>query len=806
MKTKGLGFILSILIISLFSIGLASFNLENNDTRYDFQVDETGENYITLNYNDGITPEHKVYFEGSTISINSFMKYPTPQNSLNHTFIGWYTTKSGFNEDGTSSKYNEEELSSGSTLYAKYINNSNESITSNNQIPLTISPSNLGSSSNNQYYYFSGFSDSTPILETIITKKGSLNVNSSLGAYSDGSQGTDQQAKLPSEADLILVLDSDLVIEGEVNISAVLGGSTGNLQAMITDNFSAIDLNGYTITIRNGGSLNGYGMIYNSQDTGGIIVENGSITTPFVVYGFKGGGLTGWSWASALSPFSNFLCPYLSCEILFTSGGRLVGKTSLYANDDENVTTINLVGNSEDYLVQINRGFLIRRQTNYLKYVSERLTLNNTITTFYDLLDANYRENFIFTNNPSEKIKYLDKKRTEYYVCDRADININTLDMPIETGLASLNVSMKYVDFPIPSFFDIEFYNSNIYFGLSLAFMPSSTCFIDENSTLNFLATDGGSKYTYDIFARISTIDHYYTSLNYKYVNGDNTSTVGMFNQGNPSIYISQGLMNSTKPAEVTIEGLINFGFNSSYSSSKDALYSIYSIGGRVNLSQESLNEIFLNSEKINIYNSYCNYTYFTPGSRQYYFNICHYFTYPLISNDKAYIQLDLNTNDGEEKYELVECDSFDLNNQLYTYQNKTYFYNFINPTTNLACGGIWGLTSYTECPGETNTNNKLNNLYGVWTECEKGIVNDNKNYVYYIKTTQNGVSTYYIKMAGAYLKCDEEPQLNELNKMNDVSITENGKFNADGSSGYTIGSTAYFDYDYFNEWRFNYE
>ena len=41
---------------------------------------------------------------------------------------------------------------------------------------------------------------------------------------------------------------------------------------------------------------------------------------------------------------------------------------------------------------------------------------------------------------------------------------------------------------------------------------------------------------------------------------------------------------------------------------------------------------------------------------------------------------------------------------------------------------------------------------------------------------------------------------------MNDVSITENGKFNADGSSHYTIGSTAYFDYDYFNEWRFNYE
>lgn len=778
--------LMTLFLFTFVSIGYSSFLLSDSIIRHDYDKDIEEENYITLNYNDGFTENKKIYFEGDSTSLNiENDSIYNPVDSYNHSFVGWYKTKSGFYEDGSSSKYNGESLSKGTTLYAKYVNNSLSNIKSNITSNLTLVPS---SKEERKIIYFSGNSTNVEI-ETIISSSGEVFINTFDGPYNSSSQGTDTSIKNPYNANILIILDSDLVIEGSMNLSAVLGGSTSSLQALITGSFTALDLNGYTITIRNGGSLNAYGMIFNSQDTGGIIVENGSITTPFLVYGFKGGGLTGYSWANSIAPFNNFLCPYLSCETLFTTNGKLFGETSLYAGGGKHSTTLSLVGNDDSFLIEIQSGFLIRRTTDYVDYINENSNIT-PITTFFDFLDYNYREKFIFTNDPSQKVENLDASLVLFYKCDRCYISLNSLnlavifDVPI-IGEFSLNVSMKYVDFPIPSFFDISFYNTDFDFGIALVFMPGSTCYVDSNSNIYFKTIDVG--YEKQIFSRVTTLDSYFSSLNYIYTDGNGKVTnYGYLSGSTPSTFLGIRLINSAKPAEITIDGSIFFDFSVEHDFTVS--YAFYSIGGRINLSNKAMNTLIENQDKIKLWSSYCNYLFYSPGN--YYIQNFGFQNIPLISNEKVYMQI------GDDMT-IVKCSGYDIKNQIYSFNGKDYFYYYTKRENNLVNGSAIGLMDYTDEPTSSNTINKFDNLKGTFLECEVESFQYNGVDVVYLKYNNE----FYIKISGAYIKCNEEPSIDNISSL---SCT-NEKFNSLSSSYYSVGSTSYFDNVYLNEWRFNF-
>lgn len=791
---KYVSFILIFAVFLFSSIGDADFLVNDNINIDENQIGNEKTSFIYLDYNDGINQKYKYLLDGETGRFNEEDgSFPEPQSYDNHSFIGWYETRSGFFSDGSSSLYDGGLLNNGDTLYAKYLNNTNDLITSNLTNSLTITPS---MSQNINYYYLSSYSNNSISEELTVSNSGRININfsDSNGTYSTALQGTDKTIKYVSQAEIIVVLDSNLVIDGgTLQLSSILGGNSGNLQAQITGEFTALDLNGYNITIRNGGLLNGFGIIFNSADTGGIIVESGTINTPFLVYGFKGGGITGASWGNATTPFTNFLCPYLSAETVFTNAATLLGETSLFANDEKHATTLKLISNSSDSLIQISTGYLIKRTTDYKKYTQDYL-FNYSITDYYDALTSNYRETFVFTNEVSEYVEFIEKELVDQYTTDKCVVIQNSLDLNVDVGIAALNVSMRYVDFPIPSFFDIYLYNTNLSFNISFQFMPGSYFYSDENSNIYFRKQTEGA-YDYNIFAKIITFDRYPFSIQYQFNNGSSTSKYSFPSGTFPSsLYVSQSLAFSTDPAEITIDGNIYF---EDYENNYNDSFSFYSIGGRVNLSKQALNMIKSYSSKIMLANLGAQYIYHAIGSSfsaTYSIDLAEYSTKPLISNGKAYFQTETFGEIMEGKFLNDKC--------LIESDGEYYFYNFSNHNKNIKSFGVLDLLGVTSSPTKNNNENKYNNLLGKFQKCSLHILNNEKN-LFYISDENN---QNYIYLNGAFIPITDAPSYNEqLLTVSDVSLAASNKFSTSTLDEILYGQTAYFDDLYLNEWRLNY-
>ena len=116
-------FILSILCLSAIGITSAAFSLTNEKSHYLDEMTNIGEKYVTFDYNDGgFTQDYTYYFEGSKLD-ETLIPMPNINNS-NHQFQGWYSTKSGFLEDGSSSKidFSTNSFLGDEILYAKYLN------------------------------------------------------------------------------------------------------------------------------------------------------------------------------------------------------------------------------------------------------------------------------------------------------------------------------------------------------------------------------------------------------------------------------------------------------------------------------------------------------------------------------------------------------------------------------------------------------------------------------------------------------------------------------------------------------------
>ena len=77
-----------------------------------------------------------------------------------------------------------------------------------------------------------------------------------------------------NEAKITLELTEDLVIDGSLIVGAQIGVSKLG-SGDIAGEFASINLNGHTITINNGGSIEGNGLIYDSTGKGKIVVKTG---------------------------------------------------------------------------------------------------------------------------------------------------------------------------------------------------------------------------------------------------------------------------------------------------------------------------------------------------------------------------------------------------------------------------------------------------------------------------------------------------------------------------------------------------
>ncbi len=273
-----------------------------------------------------------------------------------------------------------------------------------------------------------------------------------------------------------LVGDVTITNGSALSVGAQIGStkSSGNAGGVIVDDFVILDLNGHTLTIESGATLNAYGYILDSaiNESGrhrGQIDCYGHISAAFVVEDFNGGGNTvGRTWMSTM-PFSLYSVPYLSCKTCFYDTASMSCATMLYAGGATNSTIMNLIGNDGNSLMQIESGGKITRDTynNFKKSTSEFAQGNADISGFNSTYEYD------------------------------GNITINSLSLELNISPLSATINMAQFQFIIPPYYHFVLnQNARVRLPLTLQFMPGSSLLAKKGSRIVLSSVDYVSKVT----------------------------------------------------------------------------------------------------------------------------------------------------------------------------------------------------------------------------------------------------------------------------------------------------------------------
>lgn len=264
--------------------------------------------------------------------------------------------------------------------------------------------------------------------------------------------------------DLTLGSNATLVLEAQNGTSGA--GFSGHV---ISGKYTALDLNGHTITMEDGSTIYGHGLIYDSTGEGQIIVKNNaSIYSGFLVEDFGGGGHTVGSYTSGSVPFSLFSMPYINTTIKFEYGGKLYGLTELFAYSAYNRTIMNVIGPDNSFLLSNTRN-------SSDSYIIRSIEGTHTI----DSTKTDYRKYLPYVNYD------------EIYTAYNAEIQLNSLKMNLEFTVKSLTVpatlDMVGVHFPIPPWINLNLRNNSSFTWTQRVDMfPGSKVYCDTSSSVHF--------------------------------------------------------------------------------------------------------------------------------------------------------------------------------------------------------------------------------------------------------------------------------------------------------------------------------
>lgn len=749
-------FVISLLVPTAFS----AYTFLSEDVIFDYRdegANPTGLSYVTFDYCDAnMTDSYKYYFDNSTQIMESRVPSPNVDNAT-HRFQGWYLDKQGSQK----LNFNTHSFQNGEVFYAKYMNTNLSSLTGNTALNIYD-----GSPSSSPMF----FSKYNTLGTMDITKKIDIMYSSS-GTYDSEKTGTSSSTKyyMPYEAKMRVILDCDITISsgGTLQLSSVLGFTAGTAyNGLITSaDYTALDLNGYTITVKNGGKLNAYGFLYNSKKTGGIVVESGgSMTTIFCMADFKGGTNLVGSYRKAIMSFASYACPYWYCETIFYSGSTLYGETSLCASSSKYTTTATLIGSSTSALIQLTSGFVVRTGPDF-DYLLNRTVDYGNVTTVASFLTAAYRIKLIFTNTLAGKLSSLNLTNS----VSNATIAINSLTMTVSVGV-TVDVSMAYGDFPITPHMDIEIYSASVTLSMSMIVMPSATIYVDENSTLVFKTSAPNS---YNIYARLTVLDE--IPKDFYFAKNTTARTAG-------SYYLGARLINSTVPGQITMNGV--FSFDTSNVDTSSAINK-YSIGGNVKLNSQALTSL-MNQQSYVSLNSRFYFPYFYGYSTGSGINkkggtfamAARYYFAPIISDDKVYFQLD-GTN-------ILEGEVYDTYNGLIKYNNQIYFLYYTyrsNTVATWSYASTMALLSENTPPSSTEQINKYNNTLGTFvplTSISYAVDNSYGQHGQFI--TYNGNNYCYVN--GAYVLATPTTGGNTVSKISGISDGEKFSVSSSQASG----------------------
>lgn len=268
-----------------------------------------------------------------------------------------------------------------------------------------------------------------------------------------------------------LKLDRDIILTGNITI----GGRTGfygnnhsysqiSYQDFIVGNYASIDLNGHDLIVgdpNDGAMLDVWGQITdtNSNKKGTLVLDNNStMYAVMVIEDVYHEKRMPYTYYSNDNIFSMYRCPYWQCNTIINSGSNVYGKYMIdLGGDNTNMIKgdFKLIGKI-DGLIRLESGFINR-------YITE----NPIIKALKDV----YEKDWLY-----QEINY-----------DAYDANI-TFDkfiMPFEYSGLNANMDSTGYAFFISPYYNFKLYDTTLNLNQHLVFMPGSSFYMDDNSTLN---------------------------------------------------------------------------------------------------------------------------------------------------------------------------------------------------------------------------------------------------------------------------------------------------------------------------------
>ena len=268
-------------------------------------------------------------------------------------------------------------------------------------------------------------------------------------------------------------LQSDLYVYGTLVIGSNYGTTQNTeYQGHIAKEYVTFDLNGYNIYLENG-TLDIYGLIKNSRDTGKIIASGGNIYTLAVIHDYRGGRATSVLVGDKIFPFQVYALPYFRCkaQILYDNNrgwtrvtARCIVKATSYTEPSK--IEIKFIGNDTDKVL-----FKVSKKEN--SSIEIEGTENKNIT--------------VGKTKESEEVKFCLSRR----------LKISFINCSVKMSNIVINpgqeVDTKDFNFPVSSFFDVYLKNTEMTFWQALKFMPGMSRIADRDSKV-ILSYDSSAK------------------------------------------------------------------------------------------------------------------------------------------------------------------------------------------------------------------------------------------------------------------------------------------------------------------------
>lgn len=545
-----------------------------------------------------------------------------------------------------------------------------------------------------------------------------------------------------------LQLNRDIILIGNITV----GGRTGfygnnssysqiSYQGFIIGDYCTLDLNGHDLIVgdpNDGAMLDVWGQVTDTSTNkkGTLVLDSNSTMYAVMpiedIYHEK---RMPYTYYTNDNIFSMYRCPYWTCNTIINSGANIFGKYMIdLGGNNENMIKgdIKLFGKT-DGLIRLEYGYITRT-------VTEDTTIKN--------LGGSYANDWLY-------------QKINYYVYD-ATITFNKFIMPFEYTSLNADMDSTGYDFFISPYYNFKLYNTTLNLNQHLVFMPGSSLYMDERSTLNMSylqeqsmesisasGIDIPKKYwqasaglTFiDEFYLMNSIRSFFELEEYYHTSGNNKgyeNTEGY----KCDIFQNRGsFWSNLEPAYGEIYGEINF-IKQNYNQ-----YNSIQFGGRLYIDDldyfnNSFNAAKTSGINIRLFSStfktdWCRIFGFQSTSiKKIYRDVTGYYNYPLVVNN--YVLMDPSDFSGKTLMNIKSKTAYKYDFASKTIYNQSEYYAFIFSTNDL--------NNLAHC----NNLNATNSLDGTYVKVgatikSKTISLSGKNYILfngaYIPASGNGYS-----------------------------------------------------------------